>query len=151
MRALPVEFVDVLESVPNVHLHGNPWSDLPPRWGKLWPGTHATDGAGGYSLSDAVDFLYGMRAFYDTAEQIWEELGVFHYAQKLSLDDFVQEIRVRIPKTWHDGLVEYVKHVYFTVSVNFFIYIFCIPILSHICIIYMYFFTAVCSNVITSS
>lgn len=104
----------MLECV-SVTLDHNPWTDLPPRWGKLWPGTHSTDGAAGYSLSDAVDFLYGMRAFYDTAEEVWEELGVFHCAQKLSFDDFVQELRLRIPKTWHDGLVEYVKHVYFSV------------------------------------
>jgi hypothetical protein len=121
LRALPVEFTEILECV-SVTLDSNPWTDLPPRWGKLWPGTHATDGAGGYSLSDAVDFLYGMRTFYDTAEQVWEELGVFHYSQKLAFEDFVQEIRLRIPKTWHEGLVDYVKHVYFTVhgTVGFF-------------------------------
>jgi hypothetical protein len=114
LRALPVEFTDILESV-DVDIQHNPWTDLPPRWGKLWPGTHATDGPRGYNLSDAVDFMYGMRAFYDTAEQIWEELGVFHYTQKLSLEDFIHELRSRIPKTWHDGLVEYVKHIYFAV------------------------------------
>jgi len=115
LRALPVEFAEVLESV-QVEKSGNPWSDLPPRWGKMWPAHHATDGPKGYNLSDAVDFLYGVRAFYDTAEQIWEELGVFHYQQKLGFEDFLSELRKRIPKTWHEGLVEYVKHVYFTVS-----------------------------------
>lgn len=115
LRALPVEFVDVLESV-QVELTDNPWSDLPPRWGKMWASHHATDGPKGYNLSDAVDFLYGVRAFYDTAEQIWEELGVFHYQQKLGFEDFLSELRKRIPKTWHEGLIEYVKHVYFTVS-----------------------------------
>ncbi len=80
LLALPTEFTDVLESVLEVNLHGNPWSLLPPRWGKLWPGTNATVGPQGYSLSEAVDFLYGMRSFYATAEQIWTELGVFHYA-----------------------------------------------------------------------
>ena len=110
-----MEFTDILESV-QVELHSNPWTDLPQRWGKLWPGTHATDAAAGYNLSDAVDYLYGMRAFYDTAEQVWEELGVFHYTQKLCFEDFLQELRVRMPKTWHEGLVEYVKHVYFAVS-----------------------------------
>lgn len=113
LRALPVEFTDVLESVAVVALQSNPWTDLPPRWGKLWPGTHATDGPAGYNISDAVDFMYGMRAFYDTAEEIWQELGVFHYTQRLGFEDFLEELRLRIPKTWHEGLVEYVKHVYF--------------------------------------
>ena len=116
LRALPVEFTDILESVAVVELGHNPWSDLPPRWGKLWPDAHTTEGSGGYSLSDAVDFLYGMRTFYDTAEQIWEELGVYHYTHKLCFEDFLQELRRRIPRTWHEGLVDYVKHVYFTVS-----------------------------------
>lgn len=108
-----MEFTDILESVGTVELHSNPWTDLPPRWGKLWPGTHATQGPQGYSLSEAVDFLYGMRAFYDTAEEIWLELGMFHYAGRLGFEDFLQELRNRIPKTWHEGLVEFAKHLYF--------------------------------------
>lgn len=116
LRALPVEFTDVLESV-HVQLHNNPWSDWPPRWGKIWPEKHCTEGSiQGYALADAVDFLYAMRAFYSTAEQIWDELGIFHYTQKLNFEDFVQELRNRIPMSWHEGLVEYVKYVYFTVS-----------------------------------
>jgi len=95
-------------------LDGNSWSDLPPRWGKLWPGTKAVDGPRGYNVAEAVDFLYGMRVFYDTAESVWEEIGVFHYTNRLSFQDFIQELRHRLPKTWHDGLVEYVKYIYFT-------------------------------------
>jgi hypothetical protein len=36
--------------------------------------------------------------------------------------DASQELRVRMPKTWHEGLVEYVKHVYFAVSGCVYIY-----------------------------
>ena len=43
LKALPVEFCEVLESVEDVKLDSNPWSDLPPKWGKLWEGKHATD------------------------------------------------------------------------------------------------------------
>jgi len=115
LRALPVEFTDVLESV-NVTLNENPWTDLPPRWGKMWPNKRCTDGvSNGYTLSDAIDFLYAVRVFYATAEQIWQELGVFHYTNKLNLEDFIQELRDRLPNSWHEGLVQYVKHIYFEV------------------------------------
>lgn len=116
LRAVPVEFVDVLETVPEVLLHQNPWSDFPSKWGKLWPGTCSPESAEGYSVSDALDFLYGVRAIYDTAETIWGELGVFHYSGRLGFEDFLQEFRERIPKTWHEGLIPYAKHIYFTVS-----------------------------------
>ena len=36
LRALPLSFVEVLESVPQVALAHNPWSDLPPAWGHCW-------------------------------------------------------------------------------------------------------------------
>ena len=36
MRALPLSFVEVLESVPHVALAHNSWSDLPPAWGHCW-------------------------------------------------------------------------------------------------------------------
>ena len=58
LRALPVEFTGVLETVEDVGLDGNPWNDLPERWGRLWTNKHATDGPGGYAVADAVDFLY---------------------------------------------------------------------------------------------
>ena len=113
LKALPVEFCEVLESVEIVGLHDNPWSDLPDKWGKLWEGFHATDGKGGWSVADAVDFLYGMATFYDCSEQIWKELGVFHYTNRLGFGDFLEELRTRIPNTWHEGLVEHVKTLYF--------------------------------------
>jgi len=114
LRALPVEFVQVFESVGEVLLDTNPWTDLPPRWGRLWSDKHAVEGPRGYALTEAVDFLYGMQAFYDAADNIWKEMGVFHYTNRLGFSDFLDELKKRIPKTWHDGLIEYVKHVYFS-------------------------------------
>ena len=114
LRALPVEFVQVFESVGEVLLDSNPWTDLPPRWGRLWSDKKAVDGPRGYALTEAVDFLYGMQAFYDAADDIWKDLGVFHYTNRLGFSDFLDELKKRIPKTWHDGLIEYVKHVYFS-------------------------------------
>ena len=114
LRALPVEFVDAFETIPNMHLGDNPWTDLPPRWGRLWPGKTSTEGPTGYSIPEALDFLYGMRAFYDVADRVWEELGVYHYTNRLNLNDFVEELRKRMPKSWHEGLIEHVKYIYFT-------------------------------------
>ena len=114
LKALPVEFVRVLESVPDdVDLARNPWSILPNKWGKLWLDKHATDGPGGYNVADAVDFLYGMETFYDAAEEIWAEFGVFHYTNRLGFGDFLEELRRRLASKWHEGLVEHVKTVYF--------------------------------------
>jgi Leucine-rich repeat (LRR) protein len=113
LKALPVEFVRVLESVPNVELAVNPWNALPEKWGKLWLDKKATDAPQGYIVADAVDFLYGMQTFYDAAESIWVEHGVFHYTNRLGFGDFLEELRRRIPSTWHEGLVDHVKQIYF--------------------------------------
>jgi hypothetical protein len=58
LKAVPVEFTDLFESVPDVNLAENPWSDLPSRWGKIWEGKQSTDGQYGYSLTE-VSTLWG--------------------------------------------------------------------------------------------
>merc|ERR1711871_327039 len=116
--ALPVEFTDVLESVFEVNLKENPWTDLPPQWGKVYRGKNATYGPLGYEVTEAIDFLYGMRTFYDTADAIWEELGVYHYSNRLNFTDWINEIRKRIPKSWDDGLTEKAKWMYFYCKEN---------------------------------
>ena len=70
----------------------------------MWPGKHASDAEQGYAVAEAVDFLYGMRAFYDTAEKIWQELGAFHYSNRLTFNDFLHELRTRIPHSWFSFL-----------------------------------------------
>jgi hypothetical protein len=40
LQALPVDFVELFESVAEVEIEDNPWSDLPPKWGKLWEHKH---------------------------------------------------------------------------------------------------------------
>lgn len=113
MQALPIEFVDILESVPEVNLNENPWGLLPPKWGRRRAGKQNTEAPKGYSLPDALDFLYNMRTFYDCAEGIWADLGAFFYTNRIGFDDFLQELRDRIPKNWHEGLVEYGKFLFF--------------------------------------
>lgn len=113
MQALPVEFVDVFESVPDVNLNENPWDLLPPKWGRRRAGKESSDAPKGYSLADALDFLYNTRIIYNTAEETWADLGAFFYTNRIGLDDFLQELRDRIPKTWHEGLVEYAQHIFF--------------------------------------
>lgn len=54
-----------------------------------------------------------MKAFYNVAEKIWADSGALHYTNKLGLNDFIQELREMIPKTWHEGLVKHVEYVYF--------------------------------------
>ena len=118
LRAVPVEFADILETVPNVDLSANPWNDLPQKWGKMWAQDRAVDCPYGNSVAEAVDFLYGMRIFYNTAEVIWQELGPLHYMNKLDLRDFIQELRERLPRSWHEGLCKHAEYVYFKVREN---------------------------------
>ena len=114
LRALPIEFVEIFESVPEVLLDGNPWSDYPPRWGRIWPGQKKTEAPMGYNVGEAVDFLYSMKPFYDVAEAVWAEYGALHYTNRLNFNDFVQEIRSRIPNTWNEGYIESAKFIYFS-------------------------------------
>lgn len=113
LKALPVQFCEIFESVPTVLLNANPWSDFPPIWNKIWSLTSADDHPNGYSVSDAVNLLYGMRIFYDTADDIWREHGAFHYANRLDLRDFLLELQTRLPHSWHSGLEDYAKYLYF--------------------------------------
>lgn len=114
LRALPIEFVEIFESVPEVLIHGNPWSDYPPRWGRIWPGQKKTEAPMGYNVGEAVDFLYSMKPFYDVAEAVWTEYGALHYTNRLNFNDFIQEIRSRIPSTWNEGNIESAKFIYFS-------------------------------------
>lgn len=108
-----MEFVEILESVPVVKLEENPWDYLPEKWGKLHPGKHVTEASLGYSLPDALNFLYSMRLIYDCVETIWAEYGVFYFTNRLSYQDYLQEVRLRLPSTWHEGLIEFAQHLFF--------------------------------------
>jgi hypothetical protein len=68
----------------------------------------------GYNVGEAVDFLYSMKPFYDVAEDVWAEYGALHYTNRLNFNDFIQEIRSRIPNTWNEGYIESAKFIYFT-------------------------------------
>ena len=69
-------------------------------------------------MAEAVDFLYGMKDIYDCAEQIWSEYGTLHYTNRRSYNQFLQELRTRIPHTWYEGLAERAKFLYFTAKEN---------------------------------
>jgi hypothetical protein len=113
LQALPVEFVQILESVRTVQLQDNPWTLLPEKWGHRRHQLQSSDAPWGYTLADALDFLYNMSLIYDCVEQIWEEYGVFYYTGRLSYEDYLLEIRQRIPNTWHEGLLENAKYLFF--------------------------------------
>ena len=114
LRALPLEFADVLESVERVVMHGNPWTDLPKKWGRVWAGQKTVDGYDGYNLADAIDYLYGIRVFFNTAEEMWHEKGPMYLAGKLGFNDFLLDLKSRIPYSWSDSYQECVKHVFFS-------------------------------------
>jgi hypothetical protein len=97
-------------------LHSNPWTDLPPKWGKIWPQSQAADYLEGYDLSEAMSFLYAMRIIYDPAEAIWQELGHYYYTGRLEFHDFTAELAKRLPHSWEQGLSEYAKVLYFQVG-----------------------------------
>jgi hypothetical protein len=115
LRAIPIEFANILETVPQVGLWANPWGDLPQKWGKVWSQDRVKDCPYGNSVAEAVDFLYGMKIFYNTAEIVWQETGALHYVCKLSMHDFIQELRERLLKSWHEGLLKHAEFVYMKV------------------------------------
>lgn len=104
----------MFETVPQVDLSNNPWTLLPNRWGHQNNPEQNSKGFG-YSLQAALDFLYAVGSFYSHAEKIWEELGVFYYSNRLGLEDFLIELKRRVPNIWHDGLRPYAEHLYFKV------------------------------------
>lgn len=120
LQALPVEFVEVFESVASVQLEHNPWTLLPNKWGMQrvdprGPSHAANNSKGyGYSLQGALDFLYAVGTFYYKAEDVWRDYGVFYHTNRLGLADFISEVKGRVPNLWHDGLLKYAEHVYFT-------------------------------------
>ena len=103
----------------------NPWTLLPPKWGLRYDeqtssqregGLDAQNSKGfGYSLPQVLDFLYAVSVFYETAEQVWAQAGVFYYSNRLGLHDFILELKRRLPNGWHDGLLKYAEFVYFKV------------------------------------
>lgn len=113
LRALPVEFTDVLESVPEVNIKDNPWMDLPPRWGRLWSNKLTPDAAFGNDVAASLDFLYSMRAFYNTALDLWQRQGPLFVHHRKGLSEFTESLRKLLPFSWHTGLIPYIEFVYF--------------------------------------
>jgi len=115
LRALPTEFTDILETVPNVNMDSNPWTDLPPKWGKMFGDRLSADSLGGYNVEEALEFLYAMKMFYYEAEEIWAKRGTFYYTQRLNFSDFVADLKHLMPKRKFDKLsVDHVKILFFT-------------------------------------
>lgn len=115
LRALPTEFTDILETVPNVNLDSNPWSDLPPKWGKMFGDRLSADSLGGYNVEEALEFLYAMKMFYYEAEEIWAKRGSFYYTQRLNFSDFVADLKHSMSKKKFDSLsVDHIKILFFT-------------------------------------
>ena len=99
LRALPVEFISVLESVPSVSIRHNPWTDLPAKWGKKYPARsgipvgvgvpqHAApaelySSESGYSSSDVLSLLYCARKVYPLSEKLFHQVSFTIYIVKM--------------------------------------------------------------------
>lgn len=110
--ALPLEFIPIIEKVPNLNIGCNPWTLFPPQWGKLHCNKHCSEGAeNGYELPDVLDFLYHMQIFYYLAEEHWKTHGSLYYTKRATFEDFLFTLKSKIH--WADGLLEYVKYIFF--------------------------------------
>ena len=117
LRAIPTEFTDILESVPNVDITENPWSDWPKKWGKLFEKKSCSDSVLGYSVPDVLHFLYSVQLFYYDAEKLWNIRGAFYYKQKLNLNDYCEDLRRMMPpEKYAEISMEHVKIMFFIVS-----------------------------------
>ena len=62
-----------------------------------------------------MEYLYGMRAIYFAAEEVWHDHGVFHFTHRMTLRDFIEQIKLKIPHSWYDGLIEHAEYLYMKV------------------------------------
>ncbi len=116
LRALPPEFTDILETVATVNLEGNPWNDLPSKWGKLFLDKHSVNSVLGYTVTEVLEYLYAMKLFYYEAEIIWEERGSFYYTQRLNFNDFIEDLRRHMSESKYKALsIEHLTILFFAV------------------------------------
>ncbi len=107
---LPVEFIEVMESVPVVDLSGNPWSDL----SALWPPRSVTTvgkddvSSFGYDAPSMLEFLYLLRILGPVVEREWDE-------GRRSLEEFSAAVRARLGSAWKDAFLSLVNRIYFKV------------------------------------
>lgn len=66
-------------------------------------------------MPEVLDYLYACSLFYDKAERIWHERGVFYLANRLDMRDFIMEVKRRSGYVWHEGLLKYAEFVYLKV------------------------------------
>ena len=116
LQALPIEFIHIIESVPSLRFESNPWTLYPPKWGFAWQGKASIEGSeNGYDLPQVLHFMYAMKIVYPHAEELWAAQGHLYYAQRLSFDHFVHELKSLVGSTsWHEGLLEHVKFLFFS-------------------------------------
>jgi hypothetical protein len=65
-------------------------------------------------MAKVLSFLYNVKVFYQHAEVIWSARGHLYYTQRMTFEEFLADLRQRIPHSWNEGLSEYVKIVFFS-------------------------------------
>ena len=114
LRSLPLEFSDLLETIPEVRLEDNPWTDYPNQWGLMFMGKRTADSKTGYDVPKVLEFLYAMKLFYNEAEVIWSKRGTFYYTQRLNFKDFIEDLRQSMDLVKYKQLsIEHVKVLFF--------------------------------------
>ena len=111
---MPLEFADLLETIPQIRLEDNPWTDYPNQWGLMHMGMRTADSKTGYDVPKVLQFLYAMRLFYNEAEVIWSKRGTFYYTQRLNFKDFIEDLRQSMDEAKYRQLsIEHVKTLFF--------------------------------------
>ena len=115
---LPVEFIDVLETVENVNITNNPWTDLPASWFSSQSASTVDDRSisfmssqqqqlltssadnntpaslFGYDVSKVLEYLYNFQPFFYIAEEIWNNNPT------INLNDFISQIKQQLNKNY---------------------------------------------------
>jgi len=113
LKGLPTEFADVLESVPEVSIVNNPWTDFPPIWGRIMTNNWTQESPNGYLVADALEFMYNLRVIYYQAEEIWLECGPHHYSNRLDFNDFLSDLKAMLGPNWRPEFEKSASLVYF--------------------------------------
>lgn len=115
LRALPLDVVNLCETVDELHLDRNPFGDLPPRWAKfigksahersLWPS--------GYDDAMAIAWVKDHAAFYDAAVAEWDATGPLHVSGRSNLAAYEVAVQKRCGPSWMPHLLPLVRAYYF--------------------------------------
>ncbi len=112
MKALPIEFIDVLEYIEQVNLTENPWDGLPLAWLRLWSADETESIAQRYDTAKVLEYLYSIRSVYSIG------LFIFTSRKEIGLKEFICLVQQEFTfknQLWRENLVPYLEQLYFLV------------------------------------